>query len=169
MEQTRWWSYVQRLMDANGWSQADLARHSGIGESVIGRWRTRGSIPRPPTVQRVAATFDRDAREALIEAGHIHPRADRLPEPADPATVDLAAVPHERLLDELSTRLSQTRPRLGPKGPRKSRRNGTNGHDQTGITTGRSVTSYRSEPLPKANQSDSETEPEPEPDVNSGR
>lgn len=106
MGQGQWWDYVKLLLDARGWTRADLAHATGIDQSVIGRWERRGSTPSPRLVRIVAEAFDRDVREAAIAAGHYTAEELAGADGADPFTVDLTAVPHERLMHEVYSRVA---------------------------------------------------------------
>lgn len=99
-------------MTARGWSPADLSRASGVDQSVIGRWRDKGATPSPDNVRKVARGLARDVLEAAVAAGHY--TADELARPGvRPVDLDLSAVSHEDLRDEVYARMvrSTTRPR----------------------------------------------------------
>lgn len=111
---TRWWSWVQRWLDAYGWSPADLARAvkaetggDGPDESVIGRWKTRGATPTNENIRVVAKVLKRDVREALIASGLFTARELNAPWP-DYRTL-LASAPDEDFADEAQARLTRRR------------------------------------------------------------
>lgn len=109
----QWWRWVQRLLDANGWTLADLSRASGVHLSVIGRWESDSAIPHPPTARKIAHAFRRPVREAAIAAGHYTPEELG----ADLGPLDLSSVSNEVLRDEVYGRMAYHPPRPGPKGP----------------------------------------------------
>lgn len=41
----RQWDIVQRLLDAKGWSNSDLARAIGASRQTVNNWQARGAIP----------------------------------------------------------------------------------------------------------------------------
>jgi hypothetical protein len=105
-----WWPWLQRQLDARDWRPADLAREirtrigHGPDESVIGRWKNKGSAPTRESVIAVAEALHVDVRKALIAAGMV--TASELDAPwADPSRVDLTSVPDEALAEEVLTRL----------------------------------------------------------------
>lgn len=110
MERTRWWAYVERLMNAAGWKPADLARATGVDQSVIGRWRNKAAMPEPDSVRAVAKAFGRDVREAAVEA-EMFTAAElmgrRRSPVIDPETFDLSVFSNKRLVDEALTRMER--------------------------------------------------------------
>lgn len=168
MEPTRWWTYVERLMDAAGWSKADLSRAADIDQSVIGRWQSKRAAPVASNVRAVAQAFGRDVREAAIAAEMF--TAEELMgdgEPIiDPETFDLSVIPNKRLRDEVYDRMEHghgSRPRT-PR-PRSPRRNGAAVPGPTSVAPagGRDVTEVGRQQLPPAVDGaarDSETEGE---------
>lgn len=107
----RWWQWVQRYLDRDGWTNADLMRATGIAESTIGRWRSKNSRPRPEQVRRVAKAFDVSELAALEAAGLLPSAELKAKGWTGPSEVDLTPVPDDTLLDEVRRRLSARRPR----------------------------------------------------------
>lgn len=129
-----WWQWVQRNLDALGWTAADLARAvqleagDGPDESVIGRWKNRGAEPTIESIRAVARVFHRDFREALIASGKV--TADELNAPWARRS-DLATVPDDALALEVQARLTRQRP--GAAG--RQRRRLSSGLDRSNRTT----------------------------------
>lgn len=59
---------VQRLMDARGLTQGELAEKIGVSKSVISSWMTGVRFPRMSGVEKLAAYFGVD-KSALLESG----------------------------------------------------------------------------------------------------
>ena len=68
MTETRWWKYMQSLMD--GQSQLDAANQIGISKSNITRWKD-GARAAPDFVVKVARAYGANVLEALVEAEFI--------------------------------------------------------------------------------------------------
>ena len=105
-----WWPWVQRQLNARRWRPADLAREirkrgGGPDESVIGRWKNRGSQPTRESVRIVAEVFHRDVREALVAAGLATAKEMAAPW-GNPLGLDLMTVPDEALAEEVLARES---------------------------------------------------------------
>jgi transcriptional regulator with XRE-family HTH domain len=150
MTQSQWWGYVERLMDARGWTPADLSRASGVDQSVIGRWRDRAATPSPENVRRVATAFGRDIREAIIASTH-YTAAELAGTADDPPAPDLSVLTHEELRDEIYARM-----RISPQAVARRRRvpAGDRPEVNTDATTlpsssGRDEIEIRHEPLPE--------------------
>lgn len=116
-----WWPWVARELNRRDWTNADLARAiraktgRGPDESVIGRWRNRGTTPTRESVRLVAEAFGRPHRDALIAAGWLTARefnADWTPpdEAAPSAMTDEELADKLReLAEEVQTRVTRRR------------------------------------------------------------
>jgi transcriptional regulator with XRE-family HTH domain len=114
-----WWDYVQRHLDARGWSQTDLARHGGIDLSIIHRWRTSGSLPSPKNARLVAVALGRPVVEVAEAAGHYSREDLAMPEP------DIKAFSNEDLIEEVRARMvGDSRLQSDRRASRSGRRNG---------------------------------------------
>lgn len=98
--------FIQERMDALGWQNVDLSRHSGLSIQLVGQLlnddRERlPSIPKDPTLNGLARAFGVSRSTVMVavfeamgyDLGDV--RND----------VDLAAVPSERLLGAIAQRL----------------------------------------------------------------
>jgi transcriptional regulator with XRE-family HTH domain len=120
-----WWSWVQRNLDAQGWTPADLARAvelevgDGPDESVIGRWKNRGTTPTVDSIRAVATVFNRDFRKALIASGLVTARELNAPWARG---VDLTDISDDDLAREVQARLTRPRPSASSAGQPRPRR-----------------------------------------------
>ena len=60
---------LRRLMDQRGWNQPELARRSGVSQTMIGKVLRGESVPTVDTVEALAAAFKLDALEFMREPG----------------------------------------------------------------------------------------------------
>ncbi len=58
---------LEREMEARYWTNADLARASGVAREIISRIRTRGHVASPRTIQRLAKAFAENPPPAVID------------------------------------------------------------------------------------------------------
>jgi hypothetical protein len=137
-----WWPWVQRLLDARGWTPADLSRATSgqgrIDESVIGRWKNHGSRPEIESVRIVAKVFGRDIREAIVRAGFVTAKELNAAWP-DLSEEDLAAgLSDDALIEEVRSRMrSKKQPQDSPQPRRRRAAVNTNGDGATTpVTTG---------------------------------
>jgi len=108
MDRTRWWDWVQRLMDERALTPAGLSALSGVDQSVIGRWRDKGAVPSPDNVRKIAHALDQSVRQAAVMAGHYTAKelaGDDEPAVVDPETVDLVVISDERFGAEALRRM----------------------------------------------------------------
>ncbi|GIE32887.1 hypothetical protein Ait01nite_059320 [Actinoplanes italicus] len=49
---------VRELRERRGWSQAQLARESGMTQSAVARFEAGGTVPTLPVLERLAAALD---------------------------------------------------------------------------------------------------------------
>lgn len=91
-------------MRATGFdSNSDLARSSGVPDSVISRWRTSGTVPSIAQLRRLQSALQVSLLELVVAAGHLSPEeagvtsfspAVRIPRDAR------AAIRHDEGLDD---------------------------------------------------------------------
>ena len=60
---------LKRLMDQRGWKQPELARRSGVSQTMIGKVLRGESVPTVDTVEALATAFKLDALEFMREPG----------------------------------------------------------------------------------------------------
>jgi transcriptional regulator with XRE-family HTH domain len=109
-----WWDYVTGA--AGGDDQATIARKSGVGQSMVSRWRA--SVPHPENAAAFARAYGRPVLEAFIAAGFLTPEeADEKPS----APPSLASLSDEELLDAVRARMKGERDGRQPE-PEKSGR-----------------------------------------------
>src|SRR5262245_11842177 len=51
---------VRELRDLRGWSQSELARHSGMTQPAVARFESGGTVPTLPVLERLARALDAD-------------------------------------------------------------------------------------------------------------
>jgi transcriptional regulator with XRE-family HTH domain len=60
---------LRRLMDQRGWNQVELARRSGVSQTMIGKVLRGESVPTVDTVEALANAFKLEALEFMREPG----------------------------------------------------------------------------------------------------
>lgn len=65
-------AYLQQAMDNVGLTAADLARATGVRDSVISRW-LKGSVPTVPNLRQIAPVLRVPTRDLVVRAGHMLP------------------------------------------------------------------------------------------------
>jgi transcriptional regulator with XRE-family HTH domain len=61
-------------MHATGFdSNSDLARRTGVPDSVISRWRTSGTVPSIAQLRRLQSALQVSLLELVVAAGHLTP------------------------------------------------------------------------------------------------
>lgn len=68
-------TWLQQRLDGRSWNQSDLARALGVPPGTVQRW-TKGTIPRPEMIERIADVFAFDTKTLLQIAGYIEDDAD---------------------------------------------------------------------------------------------
>lgn len=67
-----WAAYVRKRMDDMKVSgPSDLARRSGVDQSVISRWLNEGRTPTVDALRRLAKPLDTSLLELMVAAGHL--------------------------------------------------------------------------------------------------
>jgi len=67
-------AYIKEWIEDHGVNQAWLAKKVGIHPSVMGDVISRGAIPRPATLRRIAVAMSEPFPTLLIKAGYLSPR-----------------------------------------------------------------------------------------------
>ena len=90
---TGWWDYVEQLLRAKDWTQADLAEHANLDPSLISNWKNKGAQPRIEALRSVSRAAGVPMLKLLVAAGHITPEEAALDDVdvLAPAPVDVVA------------------------------------------------------------------------------
>lgn len=77
-----WGAFLgQRMRDCGLDTNRDLARASGVPESVISRWRNQGVTPSVEQLRRLRAPLELSILELLVAAGYLSAEEAAVPEP----------------------------------------------------------------------------------------
>ena len=102
--------YIQELMDARGWKQADLVRASGLSRALVSRLVTKDTLGRMveenSTIAGLARAFPEVGEEAFITKS-----AEALGVPVDRLVVvdaSMERISNRALLDLLAQRLGES-------------------------------------------------------------
>lgn len=101
--------YIQELMDARGWKQADLVRASGLSRALVSRLVTKDTLGRmveDSTIAGLARAFPEVGEEAFITKS-----AEALGVPVDRLIVvdaSMERISNRALLDLLAQRLGES-------------------------------------------------------------
>lgn len=63
--------WLDARMEETGWTQARLARTTGVAQSQISRYRNGEMTPDPATIRKLALALDSDVEEMMVLAGHV--------------------------------------------------------------------------------------------------
>ncbi|MGZ4591410.1 MAG: helix-turn-helix domain-containing protein [Actinomycetes bacterium] len=67
-----WADWLIARMHATGFdSNSDLARSTGVPDSVISRWRTSGTVPSIAQLRRLTSALQVSLLELVVAAGHL--------------------------------------------------------------------------------------------------
>lgn len=94
---SNWVDYFTGHLERLGLSNAELARTTGLGDSVISKWRRGAAVPDVESCRKIARAFHRPLLEVLVAAGHLEPGEARLPAPEAPQKLS----PDEERLERL--------------------------------------------------------------------
>ncbi|WP_239143991.1 helix-turn-helix domain-containing protein [Actinoplanes philippinensis] len=61
---------VRELRERQGWSQAQLAKRSGMTQSAVARFEAGGTVPTLPVLERLAAALDVSLKVGFEPRGH---------------------------------------------------------------------------------------------------
>jgi transcriptional regulator with XRE-family HTH domain len=87
-----WAPYLESAMRGAGLTQAELARRSGLAESMVSRWLRGLNQPDVPNLRRVGPVLGVPMLELLVAAGHVTQDEARLldaPRPPEPVRVGI--------------------------------------------------------------------------------
>jgi transcriptional regulator with XRE-family HTH domain len=69
-----WANWLAARMRATGFdANSDLARSTGVPDSVISRWRTSGTVPSIAQLRRLQSALQVSMLELVVAAGHLSP------------------------------------------------------------------------------------------------
>ncbi len=88
-----WATYLESAMRSAGLTQAELARRSGLAESMVSRWLRGLNQPDVPNLRRVRPVLGVTMLELLVAAGHVTLEEAQLrdaPEPPVPVRVGIS-------------------------------------------------------------------------------
>jgi transcriptional regulator with XRE-family HTH domain len=89
-----WAGYLDAAMRSAGLSQAELARRTGLAESMVSRWLRGLNQPDVPNLRRLGPVLGVPMLELLVAAGHVTLAEAQLrdaPEPPVPVRVGIPA------------------------------------------------------------------------------
>jgi transcriptional regulator with XRE-family HTH domain len=100
----RWADWLAARMQAVGFAaNSDLARATGVPDSVISRWRTSGTTPSIGQLRRLQSALQVSLVELLVAAGHLTAEEARVTSftPAERVTRGTRdAIRHDSELDD---------------------------------------------------------------------
>lgn len=99
---SRWYSFVERELEARRWTGAEFARRTGVSASRLNAWK-EGGTPTPDLVRMVAKAFDVPILEAFVHAEFLSP--EETSQVAFVASTDLSTISDRALVRELERRL----------------------------------------------------------------
>jgi transcriptional regulator with XRE-family HTH domain len=85
-----WAAYLESAIRSSGLTQAELARRSGLAESMVSRWLRGLNQPDVPNLRRVRPVLGVPMLELLVAAGHVTLEEAQLrdaPEPPVPVRI----------------------------------------------------------------------------------
>lgn len=88
-----WAAYLESAIRSSGLTQAELARRSGLAESMVSRWLRGLNQPDVPNLRRVRPVLGVPMLELLVAAGHVTLEEAQLrdaPEPPEPVRVGIS-------------------------------------------------------------------------------
>jgi transcriptional regulator with XRE-family HTH domain len=95
-----WATYLEAAMQTSGLSQAELARRSGIAESMISRWLRGVNQPDVPNLRRVRPVLGVSMLELLVAAGHLTLEESQLRDTPEPPVAAQNSISTEGLTVE---------------------------------------------------------------------
>lgn len=88
-----WATYLESAIRSSGLTQAELARRSGLAESMVSRWLRGLNQPDVPNLRRVRPVLGVTMLELLVAAGHLTLEEAQLrdaPEPPAPVRIGIS-------------------------------------------------------------------------------
>lgn len=96
---------AQQIADRGYKTDAEAARHIGVPQSTIGRWKTGRKQPLAETMRKVSETLGIPMQQVLVAAGYLKPDETGVVE-----VVSTGRLTNEQLLNELGARLVDDNP-----------------------------------------------------------
>lgn len=97
---------AQQLADKGYKTDAEAARHIGVPQSTIGRWKTGKKQPLAETMRKISDSLGIPMQQVLVAAGYLKPEETGVVE-----VISTGRLTNEQLLLELSARLADDNPR----------------------------------------------------------
>jgi transcriptional regulator with XRE-family HTH domain len=95
-----WAAYLESAIRASGLTQAELARRSGLAESMVSRWLRGLNQPDVPNLRRVRPVLGVPMLELLVAAGHVTLEEAQLRDAPEPPVPVRVGIPTEGLTAE---------------------------------------------------------------------
>jgi transcriptional regulator with XRE-family HTH domain len=95
-----WATYLESAMHSAGLTQAELARRSGLAESMVSRWLRGLNQPDVPNLRRVRPVLGVTMLELLVAAGHVTLEEAQLRDAPEPPAPVRVGIPTEGLTAE---------------------------------------------------------------------
>jgi transcriptional regulator with XRE-family HTH domain len=95
-----WAGYLESAMRGAGLTQAELARRSGLAESMVSRWLRGLNQPDVPNLRRVGPVLGVPMLELLVAAGHVTQDEARLRDAPRPPAPVRVGIPTDGLAPE---------------------------------------------------------------------
>src|SRR5262245_16258786 len=92
-----WAAYLDAAMRSAGLTQAELARRSGLAESMVSRWLRGLNQPDVPNLRRVRPVLGVPMLELLVAAGHLTLEEAQLRDAPEPPVPMRVGIPTEGL------------------------------------------------------------------------
>jgi transcriptional regulator with XRE-family HTH domain len=92
-----WATYLEAAMRSAGLTQAELARRSGLAESMVSRWLRGLNQPDVPNLRRVRPVLGVTMLELLVAAGHVTLEEAQLRDAPEPPVPVRVGIPTEGL------------------------------------------------------------------------
>lgn len=96
---------AQQLADKGYKTDAEAARHIGVPQSTIGRWKTGKKQPLAETMRKISESLGIPMQQVLVAAGYLKPEETGVVE-----VVSTERLTNEQLVAELSARLTDDNP-----------------------------------------------------------
>lgn len=96
--------YLRQQLDRREWTAADLARASGLSESVIGRWLKAATLPSVDNARALANALERPMLEVVVAVGILAPEEITATVEVGPR---LSTLSDEELLAEVARRVKR--------------------------------------------------------------
>lgn len=99
-------SWVAQQIANKGYkTDAEAARHIGVPQSTIGRWKTGKKQPLAETMRKISESLNIPMQQVLVAAGYLKPEETGVVE-----VVSTKALTNDQLLTEIASRLVDDKP-----------------------------------------------------------